>query len=97
MKPYDHISRHIIPARAIENQVYIAYANRFGSERDLRYVGMSGIYDPRGRVIAQGADGSLKLLVASVSKSTVLAARSEFHYVEEVRKVCRAHTKVKRN
>ena len=97
MEPHDRIARHVIPARAIENQVYIAYANRIGSERGLRYVGRSAIYDPEGTLIAQGTDGSPELLVASVAKSTILSARSEFLYVDEIRKIFGSSTKIERN
>ena len=83
MEPYGHIARHVVPARAIENQVYIAYANRIGAEHELRYVGRSAIYDPRGAALAEATDDGQELLVATVTKSAVSAARSEFSYLEQ--------------
>ena len=83
MEPYGHIARHVIPARAIENQLYIAYANRAGAEHELRYVGRSAIYDPQGTALAEATDDGQELLVATVAKSAVSAARSKFSYLEQ--------------
>ena len=83
MEPYGHIARHVIPTRAIENQVYIAYANRIGAEHELRYVGRSAIFDPRGTALAEATQDRQELLVATVAKSAVGAARSEFSYLEQ--------------
>ena len=85
MEPHDSIARHVVPARAIENQVYVAYANRVGREHDQRYIGQSSIHDPNGTLLAKGSDDSSELLVATVAKSTVSAARAEFSYLEERR------------
>ena len=87
MEPHHHIARQVIPARAIENQVYVAYANRVGREYDQRYIGQSSIHDPNGTLLAKASDDSPELLVATVTKSVVLDARSEFSYLEEIAKV----------
>ena len=83
MEPYGHIARHVVPTRAIENQVYVVYANRIGAEHELRYVGRSAIYDPRGTALAEATQDRQELLVATVAKSAVGAARSEFSYLEQ--------------
>jgi hypothetical protein len=49
MSPYDHIATRLVPARALENQIHIAYCNRTGEENGLTYVGLSCICDPQGR------------------------------------------------
>ncbi len=87
MEPYEHIARCIAPARAIENQVYVAYANRTGREHGLRYVGRSSIHDPGGNLLAEGAAECPQLLVATVARSSVSAARSEYSYLDEVGKL----------
>ena len=94
MEPHGRIARHVISARAIENQVYIAYANRIGNEHELRYVGRSAIYDPEGTLLAEATDDSPELLVATIAKSIVNAARSEFSYTDEVRKIFGMNTKI---
>ena len=53
MTPYDVVANHVVRARAYENQVYLAYANRCGSEQTLDYVGLSSIIAPDGSALAQ--------------------------------------------
>lgn len=52
MVPYDVVAKHVIPARAYENQAYIAYANHSGNDDGLEYVGLSSICGPDGVVLA---------------------------------------------
>ncbi|MDE8345658.1 MAG: carbon-nitrogen hydrolase family protein [Acidocella sp.] len=53
MEPYEQVARHVIPARAFENQVYVAYANHSGAEDGLQYIGLSSICGPNGAILAQ--------------------------------------------
>ncbi len=87
MAPHGRVARHVVPARAIENQVYIAYGNRTGREHDAQYVGNSSICDPHGFQLAKGNDSGPELLSARVERSTITAAREEFCYIEERRKL----------
>ncbi|MEM1372788.1 MAG: nitrilase-related carbon-nitrogen hydrolase [Pseudomonadota bacterium] len=48
MMPFVNINQLLVPARAAENAVTIVYANYCGSEGDLTYTGMSGIFGPDG-------------------------------------------------
>ena len=48
MIPYDVVATTIVPARAFENQGYLAYANYCGSEGPIRYCGLSCITAPDG-------------------------------------------------
>lgn len=52
MEPYEAVARHVIPARAYENQLYVAYANHSGVENGLGYIGLSSICGPNGTVLA---------------------------------------------
>lgn len=52
MAPYTQVARHVIPARAYENQVYVAYANHSGRLDGLDYIGLSSICGPDGAVLA---------------------------------------------
>ena len=42
------IARSIIPVRAFENQVFVAYANHAGRDDAFAYAGLSGIAAPDG-------------------------------------------------
>lgn len=59
----------LLPARAIENGVFIAYANRIGHERELHYVGGSCIINPRGETLAQATSGQETVLTATLNTS----------------------------
>jgi predicted amidohydrolase len=65
MPPYDVVADHVIPTRAYENQVFIAYANHCGSEDGLAYLGKSSICGPDGRVLAKAAAGP-ELIMATL-------------------------------
>ena len=49
IQPFDIVSRTLIPARAFENQVYVAYAGMCGREGNLGYCGLSCIVGPDGK------------------------------------------------
>lgn len=68
MQPYTQVARHLIPARAYENQLYVAYANHSGGEDGLDYVGLSSICGPDGAVLAAAGPGEA-LIYASADKS----------------------------
>ena len=53
MVPYDFVCRALVPVRAYENHVFVAYANRCGREGGLEYVGLSCIVGPDGRDLAR--------------------------------------------
>jgi predicted amidohydrolase len=57
MEPYEQVAKHVIPARAYENQIYVAYANHSGSDDGLNYIGLSSICGPDGAVLAAAGKG----------------------------------------
>lgn len=87
MVPHERVARYVVPARAIENQVYIAYANRTGHEHDAQFVGRSSIRDPCGYRLAQGTTVGPELLSACITRSTLVIAREDMCYLEEARKL----------
>ncbi len=68
MVPYDQVARHVIPARAYENQVYVAYANHSGEDDGLSYIGLSSICGPDGKVLALAGRGE-EMLLAEVERA----------------------------
>ena len=74
----------VIPARAFENQVYMAYANRCGEEAGLAYLGSSTIAGPDATVLAQaGTDPAL--LIAKIDPAAHAASRAENPYLTDRR------------
>ena len=65
MIPFDGVSRFVVPARANENAISIAYANYCGVEGDITYCGHSLIVGPDGEMLAQAGLGET-ILIAEI-------------------------------
>jgi predicted amidohydrolase len=74
MIAFDEVQRVLLPARALENRVFVAYANACGREGDTTYGGLSTVCGAMGAVLAQGARDEA-LLFASLSRGDLLTAR----------------------
>ena len=74
MDPYGHIGTVLVPARAYESQVFVAYANRTGTEGDFVYCGASCVIAPDGTELARAGRGE-ELLVADVDPAVLTASR----------------------
>jgi len=79
MSPWTTVADLIVPARACENQLFIAYANFCGNEHEQHYVGHSCIVGPDGNNLAKAADKEV-MLVASLSKSSITDIRTALPY-----------------
>ena len=60
----------VMPARAIENKVYLAVANRTGIEKsgdeELLFKGESGIWDYKGKIMAKASAEKDEILFAEI-------------------------------
>ncbi|RZS91517.1 nitrilase [Motilibacter rhizosphaerae] len=84
MEPYRSIAQALVPTRAWESQVYIAYTNRIGSESTLTYVGSSIIVAPDGDVL-DVAGGEETLLLAEIDATLVAESRRQNPYLADRR------------
>lgn len=74
MKPFCRITDIVIEARAYENQVYVAYANRCGREGDMEYCGRSTVAGPDGCITAQ-AGIEAEMLFAEIDRAVIREER----------------------
>lgn len=74
MVGFDAVSEVLLPARGLENQVYVAYANLCGSDEVFQYNGISVIVGPDGTTLARAERGE-ELLYAELDKETLAASR----------------------
>lgn len=75
MRAYDEVPTLLVPARACENRVFVAYANACGREGDTAYGGLSTVAGPLGTVLAQaGRDTALS--VVRLSAQALAEARA---------------------
>ena len=84
MSSAEVVAEILVPARAVENQVFVAYANRVGEEGDLHYVGRSCVVGPDGLLAAAGADEET-LLVADLDLAAIDRSRAGHDYLQERR------------
>jgi predicted amidohydrolase len=84
MRPYEFVPLTLVPARAYENGLHIAYVNRCGPEGEWDFVGLSCLAGPDGVVRAR-AGGGAELLVADADPVVLRAARAETPYLTDRR------------
>jgi 5-aminopentanamidase len=84
MEPFEAVARTVVPARAIENQVFVAYANRCGHEGNLHYCGLSCVVAPDGADLVRAARGE-ELVVVDLDLARLRAARTPNAYLRDRR------------
>ena len=84
MMPFESIPARVVPTRAEENGVYIAYANYCGTEGDFEYCGLSCLCAPDGADLARaGRDEAL--LFGDLSKRRLAEIRQRTTYLRDRR------------
>ena len=80
MRPYEFVAQNLVPVRAYENGLHIAYTNRCGPEGRYDFAGLSCLAGPDGAVRARAGAGA-ELLVADVDPEVARVARAETPYL----------------
>ena len=83
---WDVVASKIVPTRAFENGVWLAYANHAGEENGFEYLGGSKIVGPDGAIIAD-AGMREKLISASINIDEMTKARSRLPYLRDFSKL----------
>ncbi|MFJ4486180.1 carbon-nitrogen hydrolase family protein [Streptomyces longwoodensis] len=84
MHPYQFVAESMIPVRAFESQMYVAYVNRVGPEGAFEFVGLSTLAGPDG--VARARAGRAEQLVFADADPVFLAASREANpYLEDRR------------
>ncbi|MGW0119172.1 carbon-nitrogen hydrolase family protein [Streptomyces sp. NPDC003327] len=84
MHPAEIVPLSVVPVRAFENQLYIAYANRTGPEGGFEFVGLSTLAAPDGTARARAGRGE-DLVVGEVDPAVLAASRKENPYLRDRR------------
>lgn len=74
MQPFDVVALTVVPARAWENQLFVAYANRCGREASFDYCGLSCVVGPDGADLARAGRGE-ELIFADLDRDAIEASR----------------------
>ncbi|KOV85277.1 carbon-nitrogen hydrolase family protein [Nocardia sp. NRRL S-836] len=85
MSPWHFVAETLVPARACESQLFIAYTNWTGRERRLEYCGLTRVAGPDGRVVAIDAGTRDGLLVTDLDPSLIAEVRKETPYLTDRR------------
>ena len=64
---FSHVCNTLVPARASENAITIAYANYCGSDNGLSFCGQSTIVGPDAQSLASASHDQEKLLIADLT------------------------------
>lgn len=85
MHPYGPVHRRAIAARAMENQVFLAMANRCGSgDQQLHFHGQSALIDPFGETVASAEEEETQLAV-QLDLTRLAGSRRHFDYQHDAR------------
>ncbi|MGP5690715.1 nitrilase-related carbon-nitrogen hydrolase, partial [Glutamicibacter ardleyensis] len=79
---YERVCTHLVPTRAMESQLFIAYSNHSGSQAGFELAGTSVIAGPDGSVLAQ-AGHEPEVLYADLGPYE--RAKTEVPYLSEAR------------
>lgn len=78
MVGFEAVQRVLLPARALENQLFVAYANYVGREGSLTYSVESGVWAPD--ALPLGCDRQGELLLADLDRERLAASRKRYTY-----------------
>lgn len=85
MPDYDFVATTMVPVRAYENQLFVAYANYVGAEGDVHYGGLSAVAAPDGRTLAQAGRGAT-VLYATLDAAQLATTRARNTHVADLRR-----------
>lgn len=84
MQPYIGVATRVVPARAEENEIYVAYANRVGVEGRFEYCGLSCVTGPDGIDVVRAGDGE-EMIFADLSKDHLARVRKSLSHLKDRR------------
>ncbi|MFJ1709109.1 carbon-nitrogen hydrolase family protein [Kitasatospora sp. NPDC088346] len=80
MRPWEFVARTLVPARAFESQLYVAYTNWIGERGGLDFCGLTTVAAPDGTRVSL-EDPVEGLLLADVDPAVVAKARADTPYL----------------
>lgn len=84
MHPFQFVAEQLVPVRAFENQMYIAYVNRTGPEGAFEFVGLSCLASPDGVTRTRAGRGE-ELVFGEADPELLRASRETNPYLRDRR------------
>jgi len=78
------VAQSMIPTRAYENGVFLAYANSAGEENGMQFLGQSVIASPNGQEIARAGEQPC-FIYGELDQKSVAAAQKRLPYLEDAK------------
>lgn len=85
MIPFHSVPTRLVPARAEENAVYVAYANYIGREGEFTYGGLSCVCGPDGNDLARAPIDAPDLVFADLNHSDLAKSRQMQNHLADRR------------
>lgn len=79
------IARKMIPVRAFENQVFVAYADHCGGDGKFVYAGLSGIAAPDGTMLAEAGAADEAVILADIRPADYAESAAANSYLADLR------------
>jgi len=83
------IATSVVPVRAFENQLFIAYANHAGRDASFGYAGRSCIVGPDGAALAAAGPGDDTVIVADIDPDAFAHSGEANTYLRDLRRTLR--------
>ncbi|MFO0907790.1 MAG: carbon-nitrogen hydrolase family protein [Isosphaeraceae bacterium] len=82
-------AEHLMATRALENTVYAMAVNRVGEERGFRFIGLSSVAEPNGKILAYASPDGEEIIYADVDPARARSKRlirvPGLHEVDRIR------------
>jgi len=79
------IAQKMIPVRAFENQIFVAYVNHCGADERFAYAGLSGIAAPDGALLAKAGAQKEAVLLANIRPEDYRGSVAANTYLADLR------------
>lgn len=83
------IATSVVPVRAFENQIFIAYANHVGRDNSFSYAGRSCIVGPDGATLAAAGSDEDTVIFADIDPDAFACSRNANNYLSDLRETWR--------
>jgi len=80
----DFIWNTILPARALENTVFLAAVNRIGTDEEIDFFGESCVLDPQGKFLEQGKRNEEDIIIKTINLDELSRFRYDFPYLRDL-------------
>jgi 5-aminopentanamidase len=78
------IAERMIPVRAFENQIFVAYANHIGRDDRFIYAGRSHVANPDGQTQAMASADRAGIILAEIRPGDYAASRARNSYLSDL-------------